>query len=139
MTDKVFLDTNVLLYGQDRHDPVRKERALNVVRKYAGRIVVSTQVMQEFFVGATGKLGVEALEAKEILHAWSAFEIVRIGPELIARAIDIKILNQISFWDALIVAAAAAGNCQTLLTEDLNNGQTIAGVRIRNPFGNSEF
>lgn len=134
MSAKVFFDTNVLLYAYDRHDPAKQRRALDLIATHRVGIVVSTQVLQEFFVGATGKLGIPDLEAKEIIRAWSRFEVVGIDPPRINEAIDIRILNRLSFWDALILAAASSAQCATLLSEDLNNGQIIDGVRVKNPF-----
>jgi predicted nucleic acid-binding protein len=99
----------------------------------SGTAVISTQVMQEFFVTATRKLGLSPLAAKAILKTFTAFEVVQVSPMLIQEAIDCSVLNQLSFWDALIAASAAAAGCDTLYTEDLNAGQTILGVTVRNP------
>jgi predicted nucleic acid-binding protein len=134
MSDKVFFDTNIFGYAHDRHDPAKRDLAISLISQQAGTLVVSTQVMQEFFVVATAKLGIADLAAKQILRAWNRFEVVGVDHSRIEEAIDIKTLNRISFWDALIVAAAASANCKVLLTEDLNHGQTIAGVRVSNPF-----
>ena len=95
--------------------------------------MVSTQVMQEFFVAVTGKLGVPALAAKGVLKTFGLFEIVQVSPPLIHEAIDCSILNQLSFWDSLILAAAAAAGCATVYSEDLNPGQAILGVTVQNP------
>ncbi len=97
------------------------------------RGVISTQVMQEFYVAATKKLGAEPLVVKDILSAFERFETVVIMPDIIKEAIDCGIINRLSFWDALIVAAAESANCERLWTEDLNDGQVIRGVRIENP------
>jgi predicted nucleic acid-binding protein len=96
--------------------------------------VISTQIMQEFYVAATRKLGVAPLVAKGVLKTFATFEIVTISPPLIQEAIDCSILNQVSFWDALVLAAAAAAGCSTVYSEDLNAGQTILGVKVQNPF-----
>ncbi|MBM3789228.1 MAG: PIN domain-containing protein [Acidobacteria bacterium] len=95
---------------------------------------MSTQVMQEFFVAATRKLGVEPLAAKGVLKAFTVFEIVQVSAALIHEAIDCSILNQLSFWDSLILAAAASAGCKTVLSENLNAGQNILGVKVQNPF-----
>ena len=76
--------------------------------------------MQEFFVAATRKLGVDSLVAKGVLKTFAAFEVVQVSPALIHEAIDCSILNRLSFWDALILAAAASAACTTVLSEDLN-------------------
>jgi predicted nucleic acid-binding protein len=95
--------------------------------------VISTQVMQEFYVTATKKLKVDALIVKDILHSFSHFEVVLILPEIIDRAIDCQVLNKISFWDALIVSAAQSACCEKIWTEDLNPGQIFQGVKVENP------
>ena len=134
---KVFLDANILVYAQDKDSPAKRRRSREVIAELAatGSGVVSTQVLQEFYVAATRKMGVEPLAAKGILRTFSIFEIAQPSPALIDDAIDYSILNKISFWDALIVAAASATGCTTIYTEDLNPGQIIQGVRIENPLG----
>ena len=133
---KAFLDANVLVYAQDKDSPAKRRRSREVIAGLAesGAGVISTQVMQEFYVATTRKLRVEPLAAKAVVQTFRAFEIVQTSPELIEDAIDLSVLNRISFWDALIVAAAAASGCRVLYSEDLNGGQVIKGVRIENPF-----
>jgi len=133
---KVFLDTNVLVYALDQDAPDKRQRSRELIAEVgvSGNGVISTQVLQEFYVTATRKMGVAPLAAKEILQSFAVLETVQISPDLIERAIDRSILSQLSFWDALIVAAAAASECTTICSEDLNAGQVIAGVRIENPF-----
>lgn len=134
---KIFLDANILVYAQDKASPLKQRRSREVIAELAasGSGVISTQVLQEFYVAATRKLGVEPLAAKAILGTFSIFEIAQTSPDLIDEAIDCSILNKISFWDALIVAAAASAGCTTIYSEDLNPGQVIQGVRIENPLG----
>lgn len=96
--------------------------------------VISTQVLQEFYVVSTKKLGVDPLVAKEIMHGFTNFEVVSINPELIMQGIDCSVLNKISFWDSLIVVAAESAHCTNIWTEDLNSNQVIRGVKIQNPF-----
>ena len=74
------------------------------------------------------------LRSKGVLKTLMVFEVVQVSPNLIQDAIDCSILNELSFWDALILAAASAAGCSTLYSEDLNAGQTILGVRVQNPF-----
>lgn len=136
MPGRVFLDTNVLVYAQDASAPAKQRTSRDLIAELAGNVdgVISTQVLQEFYVAATGKLGVPPLAAKGILKTLSVFDIVQVSPALIQEAIDCSILNQLAFWDALIVASAASAGCSTLLSEDLNAGQEILGVRIQNPY-----
>lgn len=132
---KIFIDTNLLVYSMDQHDLEKKRKCRDLLLSLAGdrKGVISTQVMQEFYVAATRKLGADALTVKDILHAFERFEIVMITPEMIKNAIDCGIISRISFWDALVVVAAEAAHCELLWTEDLNHGQIIRGVRIENP------
>ncbi len=133
---RVFLDTNVLAYAMDagaaRKRKVSREWLAALARSGDG--VISTQVLQEFFVAATRKLGVAPLAAKAVMKTFETFEVVQVSPILINDAIDCSILNQLSFWDSLVVTAAASAGCTTLLTEDLNHGQLVMGVNIKNPF-----
>jgi len=132
---KIFLDANILVYAQDQDAPAKRRRSRELIAALAasGSGVISTQVLQEFYVAVTRKMGVDPLAAKSVLHTFSIFEIVQTSPDLIDDAIDCSILNKISFWDALIVAAAASSGCAVVYSEDLNAGQIIQGVRIENP------
>jgi predicted nucleic acid-binding protein len=135
MMSKIFIDTNILVYGMDRHTPEKRDKCRSLLKKVANEFtgVISTQVMQEFYVASTQKLKADPLTVKDILHAMQRFEVVVITPEIIKEAIDCSIIARISFWDALIVTAAESARCEKLWSEDLNNGQIIRGVRIENP------
>ena len=137
---KIFIDTNILVYCMDDFDPKRKERCRMLLKTLTNDLqgVISTQVMQEFYVAATKKLGVDALLAKDILHSFEQFETVIITPQIIKDAIDCSIINRISFWDSLIVLAAESARCEKIWTEDLNDGQVIRGVRIENPLKDAD-
>ena len=132
---KVFLDTNVLTYAQDADSPEKQRRSRDAIARLAESSdgVLSTQVLQEFFVSATRKLGMPPLAAKAVLKTFSVFETVQVSPALIDNAIDCSILNNLSFWDSLILTAAAAAGCGTVYSEDMSAGQTILGVRVENP------
>ena len=134
---KVFFDTNVLVYAQDLDAPHKRERSRQLMAEVAavGCGVISTQVLQEYYVTATRKLGVTPLAAKSVVQSFRMFEIVQLSPDLIEQAIDRSVLSQLSFWDALIVAASAASGCTTIYSEDLNAGPAIGGVRVVDPFG----
>ena len=133
---KIFLDTNILLYALDQNDKDKQKKARKVVKHASEQntSVISTQILQEFYIASTSKLGVEPLLAKSIVHSFENMEVVQIDPYLIGEAIDTSILNKISFWDSLVVVAAEGAKCETLYTEDLNAGQIIRGVKIENPF-----
>jgi predicted nucleic acid-binding protein len=131
----VFLDTNVLVYAQDAGAPEKQRKSRAVIASLAESAdgVISTQVLQEFFVAATRKLGVAPLAAKGVVKTFAVFETVQVSPALIQEAIDCSILNQLSFWDSLILVAAASAGCGTVLSEDLSPGQTVLGMKVQNP------
>lgn len=132
---KIFVDTNILVYALYSKDRKVKQRARSQLKELEERYegVISTQVLQEFYVVATKKLGIQPLLTKRILLKLENLEVVTIGTRLIYEAIDCSITNEISFWDSLIVVAAQSAKCDTLWTEDLNPGQVIRDVQIVNP------
>lgn len=139
MSGKSFIDTNVLVYAVDDDSPAKQHIARALITEQSGNAVVSTQVLQEYFVAATRKLNIAPLQAKEIINATrNAFETIQVSPELINRAIDGSILWQVSFRDALIIAAAEDAACAVVFSEDLNPGQRYGGVRVENPFIGTE-
>jgi predicted nucleic acid-binding protein len=133
---KVFVDTNILVYSMDKHDIQKMKKSRSMLKKLRKEMqgVISTQVLQEFYVAATKKLKADPITVKDIIRSFENFEIVTITPAIINDAIDCSILNVISFWDSLIVSAAEYAKCVQLWTEDLNTGQVIRGVKIVNPF-----
>ena len=136
MNDRVFVDTNVLVYADDLDAGDKRGVAQTLLQELIAesRAVVSTQVIQEFFVAATRKLGVPADIARRKVELLLRLDVVLVRPELILSAIDLSRLRSLSFWDALVVRSAASAGCGRLVTEDLNHGQVIDGVRIENPF-----
>jgi predicted nucleic acid-binding protein len=132
---KVFVDTNILVYCMDDSGKKRKTRWRTLVGTLVGDLcgVLSTQVLQEFYVAATKKLGADPLAVKDILHSFRRFETVVITPEIIKEAIDCSLINRLSFWNSLIVVTAESARCERIWTEDLNDSQVIRGVRIENP------
>jgi predicted nucleic acid-binding protein len=133
---KVFLDTNILIYSLDQSDIDKKKNSRELIKALTSENlgVISTQVLQEFYIAATTKLGADPLLIKEIVRSLEKIETVTVTTTLIKEAIDCSVLNRISFWDALIVVSAESAKCKLLCTEDLNHGQIIRGVRIENPF-----
>lgn len=132
---KIFIDTNIFVYASDKANLKKQEKANQVLMLFGKDLkgVVSTQILQEFFVVATRKLGIDPLVAKDIISSYENFEVVVVTPELIREAIDCHLLSRISFWDALIVISAKSAGCQRLWSEDFNPGQVIQGVTIENP------
>ncbi len=138
MSDKIFLDANILVYAHDKDAGEKHSVAAEIVRdlweKRAG--VLSNQVLQEFYVSVTKKIlkPVSKSEAREIIRAYTCWGISTITPMSVIRATEIEEKHRISFWDALVVVAAYEAKCERILTEDLNSGQIIEGIVIENPF-----
>jgi predicted nucleic acid-binding protein len=129
-----FLDTNVLLYLFDNSVPERKARAQEVFSEEveAGRAFLSTQVLQEFYVNVTRKLASPLPE--EMARDLARLPLLRVDESMILSAIKRHRSMSFSFWDALILEAALEGGADRLLTEDLQHGQKIEGLRVENPF-----
>ncbi len=136
MMSKTFVDTNILIYALDQANPEKQTRARDLLKLLQGSrsVVISTQVLQEFYVVATGKLKVDAELAKKMVSVLANFETVTVDLPVIRQAIDISSAEQLSFWDALIISSAESAGCEVIVTEDLNHGQLIKGVRTENPF-----
>ena len=138
MRGKVFLDTNVLVYAYDTHDPEKQVRAqavlIEALETETG--TVSTQVLSEFFCVVTRRIPapLSADEAQSVIHELGVLEIVEIDIPMIHRAIEVHKENRLIYWDALILAAAERGRCAQVFSEDLNAGQAYAGVKVVNPF-----
>ena len=137
MNGKTFVDTNVLIYAHDVDAKAKHQTAKNVLRKLwserAG--VLSTQVLQEFYVNVTRKIQrpISKASARMVVTTYAAWCLETTAAE-ISTAFQIEDASKIGFWDALIVAAALQGGAARILSEDLNPGQSIAGILIENPF-----
>lgn len=133
-----FTDTNVLVYAFDASHPEHQaiaEKALLALMS-SDRLRLSTQVLQEFFVTMSQKVA-KSWPRERLLAALDDFAIwptLVIEPPIIREAAELAGEAQLSFWDALIVTAAARSGAAILLSEDLNHGQVVRGVRIVNPF-----
>jgi predicted nucleic acid-binding protein len=136
--DRTFVDTNVLTYLFDDSEPKKKARARErLEREQREReIVISTQVLQELFVSLTkGRAPIATPEiAEKAVQEAAAFTVVQVDVPLILSGIQAAERHRISFWDALILRAAAQSRCGVLLSEDLNDGQVLDSVRMENPF-----
>ena len=137
MSDRTFVDTNVLIYAHDVDAKTKHETAKSVLRELwsqrAG--VLSLQVLQEFYVNVTRKIASPLPKdvARLVVNTYALW-CVETTPAEIATAFRIEDESRIGFWDALIVASAAKCGAVRILSEDLNADQTIAGIRIENPF-----
>jgi predicted nucleic acid-binding protein len=136
MAGRSFLDTNVLVYTDDDDSPAKRRRALDLFAecRRSRQGVVSTQVLQEYFVTSTRKLGVDPVVARRKTEIFGRLHLVTLRLEDILGAIDLLRLHRFSFWDALILRAALASGCTRLYSEDLQHGQRVEGLEIVNPF-----
>ena len=135
MPARAFVDTNVLVYAFDDADPAKRDRARSLLADDVP-LVISAQVIGEFYMVVTRKLAIPLSEA----HASAAVDellrlpVVPIDAELTRAAVSTSRAARLSYWDALIIEAAAAARCDRVLTEDLAAGSTIRSVRVENPF-----
>jgi predicted nucleic acid-binding protein len=132
-----FADTNVLLYAISR-DPAEQEKAARANEILSHKDVgLSVQVLQEFYVQATRESRVDRLsheQASRIVDSLRLFPTQETTVAVFLAAIETRQLFGISYWDAAILEAARALGCEVVLSEDLNDGQDYAGVRVENPF-----
>jgi len=135
---KFFFDTNVLVYLFDADAPAKRKNARALFQKHAedSDILLSTQVLQEFYVAVTRKLArpLDAAAAAEAVKSFAELPLVQIDSALIVSAIHRSRDSQLSFWDALIVQAAIEGHASTLYSEDMQHGQALDSLRVVNPF-----
>ncbi|HEX9638541.1 MAG TPA: PIN domain-containing protein [Acidobacteriota bacterium] len=136
MTERSFVDSNVLVYLDDRAASTKREQAEGLVRRLAEtrQGVLSTQVLAEYFAAAVGKLGVPAEHARAKVAALEVFEIGRPSFDDLLAAIDLHRLHGFHIWDALIVRMALVARCSVLYSEDFQDDRRIDGLRIVNPF-----
>ena len=136
MNRLAFFDTNVFVYADDASAPTKQARAIQLITDYqrSGLMVVSIQVLQEYFAAATGKLGVDPETAQQKVQLLTHARVVRFVEGDVIAAIELHRLTRISFWDATIVHAARLAAVELLYSEDLQHGAILGGVRISNPF-----
>ena len=138
MTGPVFVDTNVLVYRADASDRLKQARAdawyRFLWRSRAGRL--SFQILLELYSILTRKLtpGFEESEAREIVRELTAWQPIPVDLTVVERAWLLQRDHLLSWWDALVVAAAQTCECRVLLTEDLQDGQVFDAVRVVSPF-----
>ena len=135
---KTFVDSNILVYAHDVDAGRKREIAASRLRQlWTDRDgVLSTQVLQEFYVNVTHKIAkpVPRREARDLLKSYAAWQVVGIDAADIQTATEIEERHRLGFWDALIVAAAAKASAEMLLSEDFSDGARIGDLRIENPF-----
>lgn len=138
MSDKFFVDTNVLVYAHDSSAASKHDRARALIEELwdSGQGVLSTQVLQEFCINVRRKAAhpLSIDETRRIVRDYLNWEVVINTPDSVIRALEIEKRYGISFWDALIVTSAEICGASVLYTEDLAHGQVYASVRAVNPF-----
>jgi predicted nucleic acid-binding protein len=133
-----FVDTNILLYAHDRQAGTKQAQSAALLtmlwENHTG--ILSSQILQEFFVNVVRKLKppLAIPQAREIVRSYSSWVVHDTGPEQVVRASEIMELASFSFWDSLVIASAEKSGAALLYSEDLQHGQRIAGVLIQNPF-----
>jgi len=134
-----FVDTNILLYAISK-DPAERRKtdiAIEVLDSPVGELALSVQVLQEFYVQATRVSREGALPhrlAEDYIDHWQALEVQDNTLDLFRAAVASSRRFKVSYWDAAIIEAARMLGCDTVLSEDLSDGQSYGGVRARNPF-----
>jgi len=138
MSDKYFIDTNIIVYAHDSTFPQKQNRAQQLI--FDGMrhrtAVISAQVLSEFFITVTKKiaspLSLQALRHELLLL--SHIEVVDIDYDLVLRAVSLQDTLQLSYWDSLIISATERAECKILYSEDFSHGQKYAGITCYNPF-----
>jgi len=136
--ERGFVDTNIIVYAYDRDAGRKHEIARDLIIGLwsAAGGVLSTQILQEFYVTVTRKIASPLTReaAREIIKDYLTWGIVSNDGDAVLEAIDIETGENISFWDALVIAAAKRGGAQVLLSEDLSEGRKFGDMVVRNPF-----
>lgn len=137
-SDRTFVDTNVLIYAHDVDAGRKHEIAKDLLRTlWADRAgILSTQVLQEFYVNATRKIRkpLTKAEARSVVDTYAPWCVDGITTKDLSAAFQLEDQARVGFWDALIIAVAARSGARRVVSEDLNDGQSIAGIPIHNPF-----
>jgi len=135
--DRVFVDTNVLLYARDDRYPDKQRAAVHWLATLAHReaLIVSPQILGEFHNAILrGRVGVDEAEMRRVIAALQPFSHGTTDLELIAQAWTIRKETAFQWWDCVILAAAIRAGCRYLLSEDYQHDRTVRGTTILNPF-----
>lgn len=136
-TGRTFVDTNVFVYAVDDGEPAKRDRARGILTEAeADDLVLSTQVLSEFYVVVTRKLAksMRLADAAAAVRELAKLPVVPTDAAMVLDAVELSSSEGMSLWDSLIVQASAAAGCTRILTEDLADDTEIVGVRIENPF-----
>lgn len=138
MTDRIFIDTNIIVYTLDSENIIKQEKAKVILDHFYSNqnYIISTQVVQEFCNVAMKKIEPRVPEKmlSEFIATFPSRQIELINLNTIERALTVKIQYKYSFWDSLIIASAINAGCNILFTEDLKDHQIIDNLMIVNPF-----
>ena len=134
--ERWFIDTNVLVYVYDNDSAAKQARARDTLEQCDAKLVISPQVLGEFFVTITRKLTRtrKIAEAAKAVEQLRGYEVQAITGSTVSSAIARTQSSMLSYWDALIVESAIAAGANRLLTEDLSHGQQFDGLEVTNPF-----
>jgi len=135
----VFFDTNVLVYAIDPEHPAKCAVALSLLRRHTGdrTLVVSTQVLQEFYSVAVRRKFLDAAQALEMVRELTMAHVVGSSAEFVVRALELARHERLSSWDALVLQAALDAGCSTLLSEDFQHGRRYGALDVIDPFKGS--
>ena len=138
MSDKLFFDTNILVYAFDKSDKLKHNISSNLIKTaFENRNgCISTQVLQEFFVVTTQKIEktLTINDARDIIKDFSVWTVIDTNLPVILQSIEVMKGHKLSFWDSLIICAAKVAGCSTIYTEDLSHKQVIENIKIINPY-----
>ena len=141
MNDKIFLDTNILVYAYDKYERRKQKKAQAILTDGIEQdsVILSVQVLGEFFNVVTRniKSPMTPDDARDIIETLGIITVQDIDYIMVKRAIDTQMKYKISYWDSLIIAAAERAESKMILSEDLNHGQIYHGVLVHNPFKNT--
>ena len=132
----IFADTNILVYALDPAEPLKQPVASRLLREAAaaGNMVISTQVLQEFYAVMVRRRLLSPADAAEAVQSWAEQQVVSNTPALVMRAVEMHQQHRLEFWDAMVVQAALEAGCSLLYTEDMQHGRKIGDLQIVNPF-----
>ena len=136
MATRCFIDTNILIYAEASDAPAKQQAALALLKRLYNDAcgVLSTQVLQEYCNVALKKLKLPAHHVRAQLELYEQFEVIQVTPAIIHAPLDLHHPRCVASFDAIILAPAQTAGCSLLASEDMNTGETVAGVCIVNPF-----
>lgn len=137
---RIALDTNVLAYAEGTNGGERRDAALALLRRLPQETtIVPVQVLGELFNVLVRKAGKSRSAARDALQSWrDTFPVVETSPEVMVTAADLATDHHLGIWDSVILSAASQSGCRLLLSEDLQEGFTWAGVTVVDPFASSQ-